>query len=79
MPTEQVKLTWVFPSFVPLDEADDEEDQDEQRDGTHQADEPSLSGDVHLSARHGWRGGRGSLHLHSRTPTFQQVSTEWVV
>lgn len=48
------ELTWVFPSLVPLDEADNEEDQDEQGDGTHQADEPSLSSDVHLSAGHGW-------------------------
>lgn len=66
MSTEQVKLTWVFPSFVPLDEADDEEDQDEQRDGTHEADEPSLSGDVHLSARLGWRRGRGRLCVYTR-------------
>lgn len=55
------KLTWVFPSLVPLDEADNEEDQDEQGDGTHQADEPSLSSNVHLSASHGWPGGRGKL------------------
>lgn len=47
-------LTRVFPSLIPLDEADNEEDQDEQSDGTHEANEPSLSGDVHLSARHGW-------------------------
>lgn len=79
MSAEQVKLTWVFPSFVPLDEADDEEDQDEQRDGTHEADEPSLSGDVHLSARHGWRRGRGRLRLHQTTPTFRQASADWVV
>lgn len=51
------ELTWVFPSLVPLDEADNEEDQDEQGDGTHQADEPSLSSDVHLSAGHGWHTG----------------------
>lgn len=47
-------LTRVLSSLIPLDEADNEEDQDEQSDGTHQADEPSLSGDVHLSARHSW-------------------------
>lgn len=47
-------LTRVFPSLIPLDEADDEEDQNEQSDGTHEANEPSLSGDVHLSARHSW-------------------------
>lgn len=47
-------LTRVFSSFIPLDEADDEEDQDEQSNGTHETNEPSLSGDVHLSARHSW-------------------------
>lgn len=47
-------LTGVFPSFIPLNEADDEKDQDEQRNGAHEANEPSLSGDVHLSARHSW-------------------------
>lgn len=46
-------LTRVFPSFIPLDEADNEQDQDEQSDGAHEADEPPLGGDVHLSARHG--------------------------
>lgn len=79
MSTEQVKLTWVFPSFVPLDEADDEEDQDEQRDGTHQADEPSLSGDVHLSARHGWRRGRGRLCVYTeeRQRSDKCPPSEW--
>lgn len=45
-------LTGVFPSLIPLDEADDEENQDEQSDSTHEANEPSLGGDVHLSAHH---------------------------
>lgn len=45
-------LTRVLPSFVSLNEADDEKDQDEQSNGTHEAYEPSLSGDVHLSAHH---------------------------
>lgn len=45
-------LTGVFPSLIPLDEADNKEDQDEQSNGTHEANKPSLSGDVHLSARH---------------------------
>lgn len=47
-----VPLTGVFPSLIPLNEADNEEDQDEQSDGAHEANEPSLSGDVNLSARH---------------------------
>lgn len=50
----ELLLTRVFPSLIPLDEADNEEDQDEQSDGTHEANEPSLCGDVHLSARHSW-------------------------
>lgn len=45
-------LTRVFPSFISLDEADNKKDQDEQSNGTHEANEPSLSGDVHLPARH---------------------------
>lgn len=48
------QLTRVFSSLIPLNEADDEQDQDEQSDGTHEADEPSLGGDVDLSARHSW-------------------------
>lgn len=47
-------LTWIFSTFVPLDEAHDEQDQDEERDGAHQPDEPSLSGDVHLPVGCGW-------------------------
>lgn len=41
-------LTWVFAAATPLDEADDEEDEDDEGDGTHQADEPALSGYVYL-------------------------------
>lgn len=47
-------VTWIFSTFVPLDEAHDEEDQDEERDGTHQPDEPSLSGNVHLPVGCSW-------------------------
>lgn len=52
--------TWIFASFVPLDEAHDEQDQDEERDGAHQPDEPPLSGDVHLPAGCSWGEHRGS-------------------
>lgn len=54
-----VSPTWVFASLVPLNEADDEEDEDEESDGTHQADEPALSSDVHLSGWHSWSGTEG--------------------
>lgn len=47
-------LTRVFSSFIPLNEADNENNQDEESDGTHESNEPSLSGDVHLSACHSW-------------------------
>lgn len=47
-------LTWVFASTAPFDEADDEEDQYDQGDGTHQADEPALSCDIYL-VYVGWR------------------------
>lgn len=53
--------TWIFASFVPLDEAHDEQDQDEERDGAHQPDEPPLSGNVHLPAGCSWGEHRGSL------------------
>lgn len=42
----------VLSSFIPLNEADNEKDQDEQGDAAHEANEPSLSGDVYLSACH---------------------------
>lgn len=41
-------LTWVFAPATPLDEADDEEDQYDEGNGTHQANEPALGGYVHL-------------------------------
>lgn len=41
-------LTWIFAPTTPLDEADDEEDQYDEGDGTHQANEPALSGYVYL-------------------------------
>ena len=47
-------LTWVFAPTTPLDEADDEKDQYDKGDGTHQANEPALSGYVYL-VDVGWR------------------------
>lgn len=47
-------LTWVFAPATPLDEAHDEEDQYDEGNGTHQADEPALSGYVYL-VYVGWR------------------------
>lgn len=41
-------LTWVFTTTTPLDEAHNEQDQYDESDCTHKADEPALSGDVHL-------------------------------
>lgn len=64
-------LTRVFPSFVPLDEADNEEDQDEQSDGTHEPNEPSLSGDIHLPARHSCPEERRRLNTHRRIVFIQ--------
>ena len=49
-------ITWIFATFVPLDEAHNEEDQDEEGDGTHESDKPALGGDVDLSAGHGCTG-----------------------
>lgn len=50
-------LTWVFSTATPLDEAHNEQDEDDEGDGTHEADEPALSGDVHL-VDVGWGRGR---------------------
>lgn len=47
-------LTWVFAPTTPLDEADDEKDQYDKCNGTHQANEPALSGYVYL-VDVGWR------------------------
>lgn len=47
-------LTWVFSPTTPLDEADDEQDQYDEGNGTHQANKPALSGYVHL-VYVGWR------------------------
>lgn len=57
-----VSLTWVFSTTTSLDEAHDEQDQDDEGDCTHQADEPALSGDVHLvdvGCGRRWRRSRG--------------------
>lgn len=60
-------LTWVFPTATPLDEADDEQDQNDEGDGTHQADEPALGRNVHLvyvGCR--WGGARGKRKRESK-------------
>ena len=53
--TRLLHSTWVLSSSAPLDEADDQEDEDDDRHRTHDADEPALGGDVHLVPRVGWR------------------------
>lgn len=55
-------LTRVFSSLIPLDEADNEKDEDEECDGAHEANEPSLCSDVHLSACHSWPGEQNGEH-----------------
>lgn len=55
--------TRVFSTTAPLDEADDEQDEDDEGDGTHQPDEPALSGDVHL-VYVGWRHRRQNHRSH---------------
>lgn len=51
---DDVSLTWIFATFVSPDEAYYEEDQDEEGDGAHQSNKPSLSGNVNLSDGHSW-------------------------
>lgn len=57
----RVGTTWIFAAFVPLDEAHNEQDQDEEGNGAHQPNEPALSGDVHLPAGCSWVGHSGGL------------------
>ena len=49
--------TWIFASFAPLDEAEDEQQEQQQHDGAHQADEPTLGGEAPLHLHHRWREG----------------------
>lgn len=47
-------LTWVLPSSAPLNEANDQQNEDQESDGTHQPDEPALGRDVHVVLGVGW-------------------------
>lgn len=47
-------LTWVLAPSTPLDEADNEQDQNKECDGTHEPDEPALGGDVGLVVGVSW-------------------------
>ena len=59
-------LTWVLATTTPLDEADDEQNQHQEGDGTHEPDEPALGGDVSLVVGVSW--GRGtSKHVKGFT------------
>lgn len=58
--SHNVDITWIFATFVPLDEAHYEKDQDEESDGTHQSNKPSLSCNVHLPAGYSW------THTHTQ-------------
>lgn len=51
-------LTWVLAASTPLDEADDEQDQHQERNGTHEPDEPALGGDVRVVVGVSWQGGQ---------------------
>lgn len=47
-------LTWVFPSSAPLNEANNQQNEDQEGDGTHQPDEPALGRDVHVVLGVSW-------------------------
>lgn len=59
--------TWVFTPSAPLDEADYEEDEHDESHGTHDPDEPALSGDVHLvlSVDCTWKKDIIQVNIHS--------------
>lgn len=52
--TDDMDVTWIFAALVPLYKAHYEKDQDEESDGTHQSNKPTLGGDVHLPARYSY-------------------------
>lgn len=56
------QLTWVLAAATPLDEADDEQDQHQEGDGTHESDEPALRGDICLVVGVSWQGSRKQRH-----------------
>lgn len=60
--TPPIHLTWVFATSTPLDEADDEQDQHQEGDGTHEPNEPALGGDVCLVIGVSWWGRARSKH-----------------
>lgn len=72
----QTGPTWIFASFVPLDEAHDEQDQDKERDGAHQPDEPPLSGNVHLPAGCSCGEHRGSLSAVTDAVSLRALKLE---
>lgn len=68
-------LTRVFSTTAPLNEADDEQDEDDEGDGTHQTDEPALCGDIDLIDV-GWRHRRQSSLAHElRKMSRSQLET----
>lgn len=63
-------FTWIFATFVSLDEAYDKKHQDQESDGAHQSDKPALRGDVYLPVGGSWRKrrrgtGRGKEQMES--------------
>lgn len=68
--TDDVRITWIFTTLVPLDEAHYEKDQDEESDCTHQSNKPPLGGNVYLPAGYSWthteRGREGRMETGSK-------------
>ena len=73
-------ITWIFATLVPLDEAHDEKDQDEEGDGTHQPNEPPLGGDVYLPAGDSWahRGWKKQTWTSTEKKGWILFSSCWV-
>ena len=68
--TDDQSPTWVFASLVSLDEADNEEDEDEEGNGTHEADEPALCSNVHLPTGHGYGGEGETVSARSKSSEY---------
>lgn len=65
-----VTLAWVLSPFTSLDEAEDEQYQQQQHDGAHNADKPALRCEAWLHLRHSFKGKRRARWKAERVREF---------
>lgn len=61
-------VTWIFPSSASFDKANNEQDENEECNGTHETNEPTLRGNVDLVRNVGCQ----TTHIHAHTQTHTQ-------